>query len=141
MSAVRESDVVYCFECGDKINPKAEICPGCGVRQPIDDDQELNATQSEESSDSDEAVSCGNCEEDIKRGTLRCPHCGYSARSNMRKRGILVILIGIAASATVYGAVAGVPFILWGFKRMKKATRVGAKYTNSKGKPFKFLGF
>lgn len=24
----------YCFECGQVINVKAEICPKCGVRQP-----------------------------------------------------------------------------------------------------------
>ncbi len=24
----------YCFECGNIINAKAEICPKCGVRQP-----------------------------------------------------------------------------------------------------------
>ncbi|MFC7042810.1 DUF5362 family protein [Halonotius sp. GCM10025705] len=140
MSANQESDVVYCYECGDKINPKAEICPGCGVRQPIDDDQEVTATQSEESIDSNEPVSCGNCEEAIEERTVRCPHCGYSARRNMRKRGIFIIIIGIAASATVYGAVAGVPIILWGFRRMKKATRASAAYTNSKGKPFTFFG-
>jgi TM2 domain-containing membrane protein YozV len=25
--------VRYCADCGSKINPKAEICPHCGVRQ------------------------------------------------------------------------------------------------------------
>ena len=26
-------DEKFCFECGSKINSKAEICPRCGVRQ------------------------------------------------------------------------------------------------------------
>lgn len=28
-------DTKFCVECGSKINPKAEICPKCGVRQPM----------------------------------------------------------------------------------------------------------
>jgi TM2 domain-containing membrane protein YozV len=28
-------DTKYCVECGTKINAKAEICPKCGVRQPM----------------------------------------------------------------------------------------------------------
>ena len=27
----------YCHECGDTIRKKAEICPKCGVRQPVGD--------------------------------------------------------------------------------------------------------
>jgi TM2 domain-containing membrane protein YozV len=29
----RDPDQVYCRNCGERIDPKAEICPHCGVRQ------------------------------------------------------------------------------------------------------------
>jgi TM2 domain-containing membrane protein YozV/ribosomal protein L40E len=29
----RERDQVYCRNCGERIDPDAEICPHCGVRQ------------------------------------------------------------------------------------------------------------
>jgi TM2 domain-containing membrane protein YozV len=30
----KEFDEKFCFECGQTIKAKAEICPKCGVRQP-----------------------------------------------------------------------------------------------------------
>jgi len=37
----KKKNTKYCHECGDAIRVKAEICPGCGVRQPgMDDDDE-----------------------------------------------------------------------------------------------------
>jgi TM2 domain-containing membrane protein YozV len=36
MSAhVKGTDEKYCYECGEIIRAKAEICPKCGVRQPV----------------------------------------------------------------------------------------------------------
>jgi TM2 domain-containing membrane protein YozV len=32
---MKTTEEKYCFECGAAINSKAEICPKCGVRQPI----------------------------------------------------------------------------------------------------------
>lgn len=32
---MNESTQKYCVECGARINAKAEICPVCGVRQPM----------------------------------------------------------------------------------------------------------
>ena len=32
--AQAEPGTKFCFECGESINAKAEICPKCGVRQP-----------------------------------------------------------------------------------------------------------
>ena len=32
----------YCFECGSIIRANAEICPNCGVRQPVDRDGSRN---------------------------------------------------------------------------------------------------
>ncbi len=32
---VRRPDEKYCVECGAIINAAAEICPKCGVRQPV----------------------------------------------------------------------------------------------------------
>jgi TM2 domain-containing membrane protein YozV len=31
---MKKENEKYCFECGQIINAKAEICPKCGVRQP-----------------------------------------------------------------------------------------------------------
>jgi hypothetical protein len=36
----RSVDEKFCHECGAVIRQKAEICPHCGVRQPIDDNQQ-----------------------------------------------------------------------------------------------------
>lgn len=39
---------VYCIECGEQIKRQAEICPECGVRQPVDGNgtgASLNASQ------------------------------------------------------------------------------------------------
>jgi type II secretory pathway pseudopilin PulG/TM2 domain-containing membrane protein YozV len=35
MSDVVNSEKKFCSECGKELNPKAEICPGCGVRVMI----------------------------------------------------------------------------------------------------------
>ena len=32
---MKQENEKYCTECGQAINIKAEICPKCGVRQPI----------------------------------------------------------------------------------------------------------
>lgn len=32
---MKQKNEKYCTECGELINLKAEICPKCGVRQPI----------------------------------------------------------------------------------------------------------
>ena len=32
---MKQENEKYCAECGELINVKAEICPKCGVRQPI----------------------------------------------------------------------------------------------------------
>ena len=32
---MKQENEKYCTECGELINIKAEICPKCGVRQPI----------------------------------------------------------------------------------------------------------
>ena len=44
--AVKGPDEKYCFECGQIIKAKAEICPKCGVRQPIMGVQGLPVTPS-----------------------------------------------------------------------------------------------
>lgn len=32
---IKKTDEKFCFECGEIIRAKAEICPKCGVRQPF----------------------------------------------------------------------------------------------------------
>jgi len=32
---MKKENEKYCFECGNAINAKAELCPKCGVRQPL----------------------------------------------------------------------------------------------------------
>ena len=32
---MKKDNEKYCHECGAVINAKAEICPACGVRQPV----------------------------------------------------------------------------------------------------------
>lgn len=39
---------VFCRACGNKIHPRAEICPNCGVRQELKE-QEVNPNQSAKS--------------------------------------------------------------------------------------------
>ena len=34
---IKRVDEKYCHECGEIIRSKAEICPFCGVRQPLQD--------------------------------------------------------------------------------------------------------
>ena len=36
----RRSSTKFCVECGEKIRYRAEICPKCGVRQPMDLDDD-----------------------------------------------------------------------------------------------------
>jgi len=37
ISSLKSQNEKFCCECGQIINKKAEICPKCGVRQPLED--------------------------------------------------------------------------------------------------------
>lgn len=141
MPVSADRDVVYCFECGSEISPKAEICPDCGVEQPLGEVEGTEDGVSTDEPTSDGPIECGNCEEQIEPGTRSCPHCGYNPKRNMRKRGALIALIGLGASISGVGLIVGVPLLLWATKRLHRAPGTTAAYTNSKGKPFKTLGF
>ena len=134
-------EVVYCYECGSEISPKAEICPDCGVNQPTDDaDMSTQYDDPEpETRTAEDAEICGNRQEDIQRDTWTCPHCGYSAKSNLRKRAALIGLVGLGASVTGVGLIIGVPLLVWAMRIGKRATKRTAATTTTDGGPVTML--
>lgn len=135
-------EVVYCYECGSDISPKAQICPDCGVDQPTDDGgitPQSNDAESEMSLAEDPEI-CGNCEEDIQQTDYTCPHCGYSPKSILRKRAALIGVLGLGASVTGVGLIIGVPLLVWAIRIAKRATKRTAATTTTDGDPVKLMG-
>jgi len=62
---------------------------------------------------------CGKCTSEISAEATKCPECGYEPKSeNSIGRSILMV-IGFLLSATLIGAVIGIPLIYLGYKSHK----------------------
>lgn len=64
----KKTDEIFCPHCGDNIKERAEICPGCGVRnrQDVLPDSQM--------------MYCLSCGEEIRTEAEICPNCGVKNR-------------------------------------------------------------
>lgn len=104
----------YCAECGEKINAKAEICPGCGVRQPDAPDRKKEEDMDKVNQYTALGIVTGIIAFwflPIVFGPLSII-CGYQIlRHGRPTRGILIMAFG--AIAFIVGWIIGALFMLF----------------------------
>lgn len=106
MSSIsKQPDEKFCHECGAAIKAKAEICPKCGVRQPVV-----------------EAMG----ETPPRSGELKCVQCGYTGpmKTWLGNYSLpqLLAIIGL-----FFYLIPGVCFIAWAWGKHKcpKCGKIG----------------
>lgn len=64
-------------------------------------------------------IDCARCGENVEDGTQKCPNCEYRPQTKMQLVGMVVFVGGVLVSATLIGAVVGIPMMLWaGYARV-----------------------
>jgi len=103
-------DEKYCFSCGRTVKKAAEVCPFCGVRQPMEQVQPHASGMGQTaapvlSSDDKFCFSCGST---IKRAAAVCPKCGVNQRD--RQAINAVDLYCLSCGKTIRKAACVCPF-------------------------------
>jgi predicted RNA-binding Zn-ribbon protein involved in translation (DUF1610 family) len=96
-NATKQADEKFCHECGATIKAKAEICPKCGVRQP---------------------VIAGMGDAPPPAGAFKCVQCGYQGPMKTWLRNYnfpqLIAIIGV-----IFYVIPGIGFIAWAWGKHK----------------------
>lgn len=62
---------------------------------------------------------CAQCGESVDNGTQKCPNCEYRPQTKMQLVGMVGFVAGLLISATLIGAIVGIPMMLWaGYARV-----------------------
>ena len=88
------SETKYCTDCGSQMDKTEEICPECGVKQPVT-----------------KTKYCVDCGSKIDANTDICPDCGVrqpgttnyqQTRNNLYKQPVILKNPGIAAVLSAF---------------------------------------
>lgn len=66
------------------------------------------------------SVECAKCGEVVETGTQKCPNCEYRPQKSMQVVGAVGIVAGFIISATIIGAIIGIPIAMFGVYRLFK---------------------
>ena len=66
------------------------------------------------------SVECARCSEQAELDTQKCPRCGYRPQKTMQVVGAIAMIIGLVISATIIGAIVGIPLVGFGVYRLFK---------------------
>ena len=80
---MEENIMAFCSECGQKIEPGAKFCPGCG--KPIGGSN--NGSQRQQVFEGN-IHKCPNCGEVIKSFVTICPSCGFEFRDTKSSNAV-----------------------------------------------------
>lgn len=117
MSTELAPDEVFCRDCGEVINERAEICPKCGIRQK----EPESSTTSEKDSGIAAVLS------------FFVPGGGQIYNGQIGK-GIAILLAVVILVVTVFGIILAVPLWLWQiYDAYKVAEAGGADAIDSSG--------
>jgi predicted amidophosphoribosyltransferase len=64
---------------------------------------------------------CAECREEIDREATTCPHCGHEGAEVSAAYGVAQFLVGGVLTATIIGAIIGIPLMRRGMRRAKRA--------------------
>lgn len=65
--------IMFCKNCGEKIDDSAVTCPKCGAATGVVPTQ-------------DDTIFCSNCGQKISRKALICPHCGVATEQYRKEQ-------------------------------------------------------
>jgi hypothetical protein len=68
-----------------------------------------------------ETGTCGKCASEIPVEAERCPERGYEPKTENKTGQTVLMIIGFILTATVIGAIIGVPLIYFSYKARKYA--------------------
>jgi len=63
---------------------------------------------------------CKKCVEEISTDATKCPQCGYEPKTEGYYGRLTMMLVGFALTATIIGALLGLPLLYLGYKSQKK---------------------
>ena len=119
MSTELANDEVFCRDCGEVINERAEICPECGIRQ--------KDTEPQGGGDKDSGIAAV--------ASFLVPGLGQVYNGQIAK-GIIAGVITIGLAITVVGLIIAAPIWLWlVYDAYKVAEGGGAGASTSGGSP------
>lgn len=63
---------------------------------------------------------CEECREEIDEEASTCPQCGHDGTTPSGMFSVVALVIGLLLTATLIGAIVGVPMAMWGWRGLKK---------------------
>lgn len=111
-----------CPSCGASIRPLAATCEACGYGfGAIVDPDATTATDDHASTlESVDTGPCRRCGESVARAATYCPHCGASVRE-WRLVPIFLMIVGFCLTASIIGAIVGIPMQLLALRLFREA--------------------
>lgn len=74
-------------------------------------------------------VQCNHCATRAKAGTKECPICGYRPKMQLKITGVVFVLGGLIFTATIIGAILGIPILIYGVYLLRRADKVDISYS------------
>ncbi|MFB6172597.1 MAG: zinc ribbon domain-containing protein [Haloarculaceae archaeon] len=98
-----------CPNCGAPLAPLAAVCEDCGYR-----------TGPERDAPPAETGPCERCGGPVALDATYCRHCGHSVRT-WRAVPTLLMIVGFCLTASIVGAIVGVPLQLLALRLFREA--------------------
>lgn len=108
--------MTYCSSCGTEIADSTSFCPECG--HSLNDVGGTNDNQGK--------APCEQCGCEVNIEAIRCPECGYSPVDEGKIGRKLFMIGGAILTATLVGAIAGIPMIVLSMYVGRKKKQKGA---------------
>lgn len=106
-----------CPDCGESIGPLTSTCEACGRR--------LLVGAAGPAPEPDETAPCRNCGQAVATDATYCRHCGYTPR-DLGVVAIGLMILGFILTASLIGAVVGIPMQLLALRLFRKDKTVTA---------------